>query len=108
GDRGEELGAADVDRPEHGREGSRDLPARPPRGRAHTPVPMLLAIDVGNSNIVVGVFDGERLVADFRLRTDAHATGDELGLTITGLLRSREVEPASISGVVVSSVVPTL
>jgi type III pantothenate kinase len=69
---------------------------------------MLLAIDVGNSNIVVGVFDGERLVADFRLRTDAHATGDELGLTVTGLLRSRHVEPGSITGVVVSSVVPTL
>jgi type III pantothenate kinase len=69
---------------------------------------MLLAIDVGNSNIVVGVFDGERLVADFRLRTHAHATGDELGLTIIGLLRSREVEPASIAGVVVSSVVPSL
>jgi type III pantothenate kinase len=69
---------------------------------------MLLAIDVGNSNIVVGVFDGERLVADFRLRTDAHATGDELGLTVTGLLRSRQVEPGSITGVVVSSVVPTL
>jgi type III pantothenate kinase len=69
---------------------------------------MLLAIDVGNSNIVVGVFDGERLVADFRLRTDSHATGDELGLTITGLLRSRGVEPSAITSVVVSSVVPTL
>ncbi len=69
---------------------------------------MLLAIDVGNSNIVVGVFDGERLVADFRLRTDAHATGDELGLTVTGLLRSRGVEPERIDGVVSSSVVPTL
>ena len=69
---------------------------------------MLLAIDVGNSNIVVGVFDGERLVADFRLHTDAHATGDELGLLITGLLRSRDVEPSHVAGVVVSSVVPTL
>jgi type III pantothenate kinase len=69
---------------------------------------MLLAIDVGNSNIVVGVFDGERLVADFRLHTDSHATGDELGLAITGLLRSRGVEPSVITGVVVSSVVPTL
>lgn len=69
---------------------------------------MLLAIDVGNSNIVVGVFDGEHLVADFRLRTDAHATGDELGLTVTGLLRSRGVEPERIDGVVTSSVVPTL
>jgi type III pantothenate kinase len=69
---------------------------------------MLLAIDVGNSNIVVGVFDGEELVADFRLRTEAHATGDELGLTMTGLLCSRDVDPAGIDGVVVSSVVPIL
>lgn len=69
---------------------------------------MLLAIDVGNSNIVAGVFDGERLVADFRLRTEDHATGDEMGLLITGLLRSRDVDPRKVSGVVVSSVVPNL
>jgi type III pantothenate kinase len=69
---------------------------------------MLLAIDVGNTNIVLGVFDGERLVADFRLRTEGHATGDELGLTVTGLLAHRDITPRNVDGLVVSSVVPAL
>jgi type III pantothenate kinase len=69
---------------------------------------MLLAIDVGNTNIVGGVFDGQRLVCDFRLHTDERATGDELGLAVLELLRHRDVEPAQVSRVVVSSVVPPL
>ena len=66
GGRGD-LGAADVE--------ERDHWAMMP-----TLAAMLLAIDVGNTNIVVGVFDGERLVADFRIHTDDRFTGDELGL----------------------------
>ena len=69
---------------------------------------MLLAIDVGNTNIVVGVFDGERLVADFRIHTDDRFTGDELGLVLVDLLGQRDLAPAQVSAVVVSSVVPTL
>ncbi len=69
---------------------------------------MLLAIDVGNTNVVLGVFDGEELVADFRLHTDERATGDELGLLIVGLLNSRDIAPDRISAVVVSNVVPIL
>jgi type III pantothenate kinase len=69
---------------------------------------MLLAIDIGNTNIVVGVFDGDELIADFRLHTEVRATGDELGLLLVGLLHGRDVSPASIDGVVVSNVVPTL
>ena len=69
---------------------------------------MLLCIDVGNTNIVLGVFDGERLVADFRLHTDERATGDELGLLVVGLLRGRDIDPSSITAVVASNVVPIL
>lgn len=69
---------------------------------------MLLAIDIGNTNIVLGVFDGATLAADYRLHTDAGDTGDELGLTITGLLHGSAIDPRSINRVVVSSVVPTL
>lgn len=69
---------------------------------------MLLAIDVGNTNIVLGVFDGERLVADFRIHTEERWTGDELGLVVTGLLAGRGIEPRAIRSVVVSSVVPSL
>jgi type III pantothenate kinase len=69
---------------------------------------MLLAIDVGNTNIVLGVFEGETLVADFRLHTDERATGDEMGLQIVGLLASRGIAPDKVSAVVVSNVVPIL
>src|SRR5450631_3567120 len=66
---------------------------------------MLLVIDVGNTNIVVGVFDGERLVADFRLHTNERATGDELGLTTTELLRRRGIEVGAVSALAVANVV---
>ena len=69
---------------------------------------MLLAVDVGNTNIVLGVFDGERLVADYRMHTDDRATGDELGLQITDLLQRRDVTPDDVDAVVISNVVPTL
>jgi len=69
---------------------------------------MLLCIDVGNTNIVLGVFEGEDLVADFRLHTDERSTGDELGLIVSGLLESRDIALSRISSVVVSNVVPIL
>lgn len=69
---------------------------------------MLLAIDVGNTNILVGVFDGDRLITDFRLHTDERATGDELGLLITDLLERRDVDTGAIDGVAVANVVPSL
>ena len=69
---------------------------------------MLLAIDVGNTNIVAGVFDGDQLVCDFRLHTEERSTGDELGLTIVGLLVGRGIEPSHVTAVVVSNVVPIL
>jgi type III pantothenate kinase len=69
---------------------------------------MLLAIDVGNTNIVVGVFDGEDLTADFRIHTDDRFTGDELGLVLVDLLERKALSPDQVTAVVVSSVVPTL
>jgi type III pantothenate kinase len=69
---------------------------------------MLLAVDVGNTNIVMGVFDEERLVADYRLHTDDRATGDELGLLSTDLLARSGITPADVHAVAVSNVVPTL
>jgi type III pantothenate kinase len=69
---------------------------------------MLLAVDVGNTNIVIGVFDGERLVADYRLHTDDRATGDELGVMVTDLLARRDITAGDVHAVMVSNVVPTL
>jgi type III pantothenate kinase len=70
--------------------------------------PMLLAVDVGNTDTVVGVFDGSRLVTDFRVHTEARATGAELGLLLVALLRARDVDPSAVTAVAVSNVVPSL
>jgi len=78
------------------------------RPHSYNAADMLLAVDVGNTNIVVGVFDGERLVADFRLHTNERSTGDELGLATTDLLRRRGIDIAGIDAVAVANVVPPL
>jgi type III pantothenate kinase len=69
---------------------------------------MLLAIDVGNTNIVLGIFEGSTLLASWRLATDRGRTADELGLLTTGLLTHRGIDPHDIDGVVMASVVPPL
>src|SRR5204863_766100 len=69
---------------------------------------MLLAIDVGNTNIVLGVFDGATLVQSWRLQTVRERTSDELGLLVDGLFAHGRIERARISGVILGSVVPPL
>jgi type III pantothenate kinase len=69
---------------------------------------MLLAIDVGNTNIVLGVFDGEALVHSWRLQTLRERTSDELGLLVDGLFAHSRIEPVQIRGVILGSVVPPL
>jgi type III pantothenate kinase len=56
---------------------------------------MLLAIDIGNSNTVLGVYDGEHLDASWRIKTDARATADELALVYRGLLADHEIDGIS-------------
>jgi len=67
---------------------------------------MLLAIDVGNTNVVLGVFDRTSLVHSWRLQTQRERTSDELGLLMDGLFARAGVRFADIDGVVVASVVP--
>jgi type III pantothenate kinase len=69
---------------------------------------MLLAIDVGNTNIVLGVFDQETLIVSWRLLTLRERTADEVGLMVTGLFAHQKIDPGRIDGVVMSSVVPPL
>jgi type III pantothenate kinase len=70
---------------------------------------MLLAVDVGNSQTVVGVFEGQTLVHHWRLSTEARRTCDELALQLQGLLDLVGMSlSTSIDGVVISSVVPPL
>jgi type III pantothenate kinase len=67
---------------------------------------MLLVIDVGNTNTVLGVFDGETLVRDWRIRTVRDTTADEFNVLAKALLADKGIEAASISRTVISSVVP--
>jgi len=69
---------------------------------------MLLAIDVGNTNIVIGVFRGASLVHSWRLTTIRERTSDELGILITDLCNRNEIRQTDISGIVIASVVPPL
>ena len=69
---------------------------------------MLLAIDVGNSNIVMGVFDGTRLIQSWRLQTVRERTSDELGLLVDGLFAHSRIDREKIRGVILGSVVPPL
>jgi len=69
---------------------------------------MLLVIDIGNSNIVVGVYDGERLVRDWRIATDKNRTSDEYGILFTQLFESAGIDVRGVGDIIISSVVPTL
>jgi len=65
---------------------------------------VLLAIDVGNTNTVLGMFEGETLVASWRIKTDSRTTADEMVLTYRGLLS----ESAPVTGIVLCSTVPAV
>lgn len=71
-------------------------------------ISMLLAIDIGNSNIVWGVFDAQDLRGHWRLATDQHRTENEYGILFLNLLERAGYSAAQISGAIISSVVPVL
>ena len=65
---------------------------------------MLLAIDVGNTNTVLGLFQGDLLVSSWRIKTDARTTADEMALTYRGLL----AESQPVTGIALCSTVPAV
>lgn len=67
---------------------------------------MLLAIDVGNTNIVLGVYEGEKLLKSFRVATDTAASRDEYGMKFLRLLEYNKFRAEDIDDVIISSVVP--
>lgn len=67
---------------------------------------MILVIDVGNTNMTLGVYQGEELKATFRLTTKTPRTSDEYGIIITQLLQNNGIEPKALEGSIVASVVP--
>lgn len=69
---------------------------------------MLLTIDIGNTVVTLGVFDGERLAATFRVSTDARRLPDEYGLQLVSILNLRGIAPAAITAACLCSGVPPL
>jgi len=69
---------------------------------------VLLAIDVGNTNTVIGAFDGPKLQSHWRLQTNQSRTADEYGILLRQLFELTRIDPASVTAVAIASVVPTL
>ncbi|MBE6959165.1 MAG: type III pantothenate kinase [Ruminococcaceae bacterium] len=67
---------------------------------------MILAVDIGNSNIVIGGVEGDRIVFESRIRTDATKTSDEYCVDLKILLDVQGVDTSSIEGSIIASVVP--
>lgn len=69
---------------------------------------MLLVFDVGNTNIVLGVYESEKLTVNWRIATDRQKTADEYGMLIHSLFHFRHIDPQAVKAVVISSVVPPM
>lgn len=69
---------------------------------------LLLCIDIGNSHITLGLYEGPLLRHHWRLATDLRRTGDDYGFALRGMMQQVECEPGSVSGAIMASVVPDL
>lgn len=69
---------------------------------------LLLTMDIGNSNLVFGLWEEEALIGDWRIRTRRDLTADELGLAIGGMITQSGIRWADISSLIISSVVPPM
>ena len=66
---------------------------------------MILVFDVGNTNMVIGVWEDKQLLTHWRLRTDSMRTADEYGMTLKNLFEYQGLDMGQIKAVVISSVV---
>ena len=69
---------------------------------------MLLVIDVGNTDTVLGVYDGDKLVHDWRIRTKTDRTVDEYGLLVYNIYKSSKISSRAIKDIIISCVVPPM
>lgn len=69
---------------------------------------MLLTVDIGNTNITFGVFEGKKLIATFRMTTIQTRTSDEYGMVMCELMEHNQVKVESVTDVIVASVVPNV
>lgn len=69
---------------------------------------LLLVIDVGNTNVVFGIFEEKRLLGEWRVATHFQKTADEYGILLIDLLQEQKISAARVKGAILSSVVPPL
>lgn len=69
---------------------------------------MLLVIDVGNTNITLGVFRGKELLRTFRMTTKLPRTSDEYGITLKELIECQGIDSSGVDAVIIASVVPDI
>ncbi len=69
---------------------------------------MILVLDVGNTNTVLGIFKEKELLVEWRLSTDSKKTADEYGIQVMQLFYQRNIKTEQIEGVIISSVVPNI
>ncbi len=69
---------------------------------------MLLAVDIGNTNTVMGLFAGDRLVQDWRVRTEVNMTIDEFGILVRSLFAAGDLSVEQVNHVIISCVVPPM
>jgi type III pantothenate kinase len=69
---------------------------------------MLLVFDIANTNIKIGLFDGDKLRANWRISTGVHRTADEYGMMLLNLLRHQKIQTPDITEGAISCVVPPL
>lgn len=69
---------------------------------------MILVLDVGNTNIVLGLYDDKELISVWRLSTDSKRTADEYGIQVIQLFLQNKLDPSDVDGVIISSVVPNI
>ena len=88
----------------------RACPDPPPKGKDEGAAQddMLLAIDIGNTNVTLGVFEGPHLKSTWRFATDPRRLADEYGLLVSSILPLKGVSPEDITGACLCSVAPTL
>lgn len=69
---------------------------------------MLLVLDVGNTNITMGIFDGAELLSTLRITTKLPRTSDEYGILFKNLMRDNDIDPLKVTDAIISSVVPSV
>ncbi len=69
---------------------------------------MLVAIDIGNTNITIGIFEGDELIGNYRMTTKVRRTSDEYGFMLKTFLNNSHIHKSDVDDVIISSVVPKI